>query len=147
VGGSYKAGLHINRMVIMLENLDLPLILGMTPRLLTSSDLLGRFVSSTRKSNSPDGSMNTSGTARTAIGTKLDAMRLLPMSLVRTTPRCGGHVGPTKEQQRTYAGWLEYGKNCTFQDFITNAGVFRIAHKTASQRAETFLRTLNLWEE
>jgi hypothetical protein len=51
-----------------------------------------------------------------------------------------------KSQQTCYAGWLEYGKNCFVQDFITNVGIFRIAHKTAEQRAEAFGKALDLWD-
>jgi len=51
----------------------------------------------------------------------------------------------TKEQQDTMAAWLYCGKNCTFQDFCTNRSVWIVLHITASQRAEAFLRTLNLY--
>jgi hypothetical protein len=52
----------------------------------------------------------------------------------------------SKYEQQNYAGWLEYGKDCYVQDFITNAGIFRISHKTAEQKAEAFGKTFDLWD-
>lgn len=48
----------------------------------------------------------------------------------------------TEDQRRTYAGWLEYGRHCSFQDYQTNSSIFKSVTKTAAQRADAFLQSL-----
>ncbi len=48
-------------------------------------------------------------------------------------------------QQFAYAAYLYYGD--PHEHAWDQVAAFEIAHATAAQRAEAFLRTLNLWEE
>jgi len=46
----------------------------------------------------------------------------------------------TDEQQFDYACWLD-------QKFASRSCEFSLLHATAAQRAEAFLKTLNIWKE
>ncbi len=48
-------------------------------------------------------------------------------------------------QQFAYAAYLYYGE--PHEHAWDQVAAFEIAHATAAQRAEAFLKTLNLWEE
>ena len=47
----------------------------------------------------------------------------------------------TPSQRNSYASWLEYNKDCFFQDYITNVGVFRIVTKTWQERTKALAHT------